>query len=580
MKTKLAKSPEMLYKEKTVRKLTAKLKKKQTTLRNLKTRLKNTQKEIEEKQKQFYAVGIVQMEDVDNLRKEVVELAEKFLKIKGVPQDDKEQVRVIVQEFGGENFFGEEYAAHRQMMKEQELDFDYEEASRGKIDGIFKEFQVNPDAKEQRDIRKMFLNLSKKYHPDKAENEKDAEAYHEIMQQLNNAYENNDIQAILDIDRQYSDFESDVEVTVVTLDYLQARIDSLTRELELIQNQIARTNTELKSLRKSPLGQMLKDFNRADKEGAGLEQMATQIDLTIKMFGQLKACLEDSIKLKRLSPTFEDFADEYLSSPDDVLEMLANFIDEFDEDMFDDEEYWEDEEDYYHKEPDFQRDSTVRIISNIKLQGTNVSIKGWVGRVDEVLEITEDDKILYSVSFDKESLAKMPKKYLQDSREGNEMHYFPYTEVWEHQLEACEPRSTMDEDNYAQRKIFHAYQWNYLGKEKAEKMQKIMFRLSKGSDESNWKTYILENMYFPFEATLCIDLYSNRKKQRVTVLGLEKNPNPVTLFTFGLAINVRIGRKTECVSLSEIEVPKDHKYYELLTLYREWERTETLITLT
>jgi len=76
------------------------------------------------------------------------------------------------------------------------------------------------------------LNLSKKFHPDKAKDAAQAEEYHSVMQKINDAYQNNDIETLLEMERVYLREEPDFE-GVAMADILQQKIDYLNREIAL-----------------------------------------------------------------------------------------------------------------------------------------------------------------------------------------------------------------------------------------------------------------------------------------------------------------------------------------------------------
>ncbi len=72
---------------------------------------------------------------------------------------------------------------------------------------FFDSFQQKPDKEEQKEIRKIFVRLAARFHPDKAQSEKEAENLHELMQQINQAYQRGDIAELLQLEKKYANVD-------------------------------------------------------------------------------------------------------------------------------------------------------------------------------------------------------------------------------------------------------------------------------------------------------------------------------------------------------------------------------------
>ena len=498
----------MLRREAEIKDLRAQLKKRQTTLKSLKTRLANSQSDIEEIQRKVHSQTLRKMEDMDALRMEIAELARQLKKVKGMSRMDKEQLQMMADELSNDSMFGPGYEDYKTFKEQQQSgNFNFDEYERARMHDIFQHFQVKPEEKEQRDIRKVFLKLSQKFHPDLAKGEKEAEEFHSLMQQINEAYQNNDVQTLLELESMYLLEALDFSTKAVTVDVLQQEIDRLKRDLDFIEQQISRTSGELQNLRTSDLGQMLTSFNKAEREGEGFDQMNAKMDAVIEMFTTLRDGLKDSIQTGRISPklmevimgqedNFEDDDDDFLSG-ESPMDLLMRMMDGDEEvlDMFGDLFGEEDEV----ENPKFPVGSSVRVKANIGSRfDRKIKMKGWEGRVEEVF-YNNPEQVVYLVSFDSVTIRQMPGKLIATAVEQGED--FQDVEVLEHQLEACQPRDEEKGTIGVYREAFHQYAWAFLNNPaQAKRLQNILLRDPTLSDEENWSEHFVRHLKFPFDA--------------------------------------------------------------------------------
>ena len=166
MSQKLAKSPELLRKEVEIKDLLSQFKKKQSTLKRLKTRLQNMKDEIEGMTRKIHHGTFQRMDKLENLRKELIEQCLKLKKMKGMSVADKKGLQAIVDDLTDAGFAGqsnfEEYMEFKSHGDGSEAHF--EEHERARMKDVFQEFQVKPSEQEQKDIRKVFLRLSQRFH--------------------------------------------------------------------------------------------------------------------------------------------------------------------------------------------------------------------------------------------------------------------------------------------------------------------------------------------------------------------------------------------------------------------------------
>jgi predicted nucleic acid-binding Zn-ribbon protein len=120
------------------------------------------------------------------------------------------------------------------------------------------------DREEARKIRQTFLRLAAVFHPDKLEDESKKDDYEEVMKEVNAAYQRGDLARLLEIEKQYNVGEI---IDLTNADDLTIRCRQLDRENELLKEQQVSIQKEMKEMKKSQPGQMLKEYQTLKKQG-------------------------------------------------------------------------------------------------------------------------------------------------------------------------------------------------------------------------------------------------------------------------------------------------------------------------
>lgn len=342
--SQIANTPEARRKELQIQELEKAIKKKRTTVKRLRTRLDNLKTDIRDMNRK---AGSVMMSFLEKMMKTQQELAEALKKL----QESKKvkltrEQRQVVQDMLGD--LGEIQAELNQdedPVEDSQFDFqaeqgEEEEEEEAHSSDIFAEFKPELDKEEKREIRKVYLKLSQAFHPDMATNDQEREVFHRRMQQITAAYQRHDIEALLEMEQSLlaDRFEDDPEQAGGT-NRLDEQIARLQRELDFLDGQASRLSQEIKNIRQSDAGQALTDYDRAEREGYGLDTQQQMQEEALQSAQELREMVEQALKTGRISP---ELAEQLTPAPtlEDVLEQV------FGGGLgWDDDEDWDDEDD-------------------------------------------------------------------------------------------------------------------------------------------------------------------------------------------------------------------------------------------
>jgi hypothetical protein len=245
------------------------------------------------------------MDSIKQLQAELKTLFDKISKSKRLNRQEKKMMRGMAREMSADLF----------------SDFDEmtENGHTNRTDKkppseFFREFALQPEKKESLDIRKIFLRLATRFHPDKARNKKEQDILHERMQRINEAYKNGDIAALLEIEAQYTSLDSfPAEETTGLAEFLQKQIDATTQEIELLQSQLVRVASELKNINYSEVGRMHMQSKKRDNP---LHEITAGMDETIESLTMLRDGLKEFLE----TGVMPDFLMQELQ-PEETIEI-------------------------------------------------------------------------------------------------------------------------------------------------------------------------------------------------------------------------------------------------------------------
>jgi len=213
--------------------------------------------------------------------------------------------------------------------EDEEFDFDSEEDFFGGNSSSRHRHSLHNDDvtpnRPSRDVRKVFLRLAERFHPDKVTDEEMRIQYTEIMKEINIAYRSGDFARLLEIDRQSekghfkaSSSHSNSERACLQLE----------QEIELLTQQYEDIKAELREVKETPQGKMVKEYRKVQREGENLVNIwleEIQIELAflenlrnfVKDFRDKKVTLQQFLQ----GPPSSIFAEDLEDLMDEMLFM-------------------------------------------------------------------------------------------------------------------------------------------------------------------------------------------------------------------------------------------------------------------
>jgi hypothetical protein len=289
-------------------------------LEKQKVKLEILKEDIISTQQRNFSDFTSRMDAIKLLQAELKELFTKISKMKGISREEKRMMKEMAKEMSGNLFedFDDVAAEAQQGNSQKKPPSDF-----------FTQFAPKPDAKETQEIRKVFLRLATRFHPDKARNQAEQERLHKLMQRINEAYSRGDIAALIEIENKYAALNTVPDENEAGLaDFLQKQIDTLSKELDLLHNQLDRVTAELNNINRSEVGKIYKQskrkYNPAGQMTAGLDQTIDQLTL---LRDGLKEYLETGIIPPSLQAELEPDEPIFIDM-DDLIEAFLEMEEE------------------------------------------------------------------------------------------------------------------------------------------------------------------------------------------------------------------------------------------------------------
>jgi len=279
---------------------------------------------------------------------EILEVLEKVLKLKSLKKYQRSLVSDLKKSFEA-NLKEEEAAVHEEieflnkMMAEkmekakakfgEDLDENYKPMS---SEQIFQEFSSEAETEEKKDIRSLYLEIVKQFHPDKFVGSPDEEKYHLLLQKANQAYQINDFEVLINLREEFLGNSNNLEgaENIDQLETLRTRqIAILEKELTILESQLARLKEEIKKLNKSEFGIAYKNLKKINKDHKADIQMInhemTSIKDSFNDFLNGGSFPEELFEPEQIEPEMnEDFLAQLLNniSQEDLIKGLEGVM--------------------------------------------------------------------------------------------------------------------------------------------------------------------------------------------------------------------------------------------------------------
>lgn len=378
-KADVERSEQAILKEQEYEALLKKRKKIITELKRAKTRFENLKKNIEDTHRELFAELFPAMADFVKRKQVVAETIQKTLNSKKLSTDIRFNFNNLVNDVFEALYMGaqeDEVVANIEMSRDYQKKmeegtlFDEEDFQNGKdksLHDILEDFRSIPDDEEQRDIRKIYIKLANRFHPDKAKNAKETELYHTMMQHINSAYKIGDVAALYDIEADSVNVneneKKERKLDKQFSDIIDKDIEFVKKQIQQLEQQLERTKADTKALRKSDYGESYKHNRSLEKDtGMNVKDLIDTIKgfhnvldklvaVNTEIYKSKKETAKVLSKIKELNEAFDEILqhkylnsqnEDYTSEPDfedemslDDLELLSEFFDMFKDDFGD-----------------------------------------------------------------------------------------------------------------------------------------------------------------------------------------------------------------------------------------------------
>ena len=209
------------------------------------------------------------------------------LRIKFAKERKLTDVLQVIEDDVRDTFFEEREKINNLEDETSELSKEYKQH-------LEKEEQARLDEESKQDLKRLYRELAKKYHPDRSTDRKQSEDYHKIMAEINEAYKAKDIERL----RSFAERAEREEK--IAKETLEEKLDRLKNDDKVLSGIIAKLEAELRSLKLSETYKLMEKVQLAKERGADLLQ-----ELAAKLKSQIA---ESQVRLDTFIAEYKELA--------------------------------------------------------------------------------------------------------------------------------------------------------------------------------------------------------------------------------------------------------------------------------
>ena len=171
------------------------------------------------------------------------------------------------------------------------------------------------------EMRKTFLKLASLFHPDKASGPETQIYHNEVMKEVNRAYEEGDIARLLEIEKQHH-LQQEIDLNNTAKSEIERICLMRAKDNELLRTQYENLKKELRMVRRTPEGTMVKEYRACQKRGVdGMAELTKELETKVKPIESIRDFVRD-FRDKKI--TISDFLKGPGSSvqEEEILEMM------------------------------------------------------------------------------------------------------------------------------------------------------------------------------------------------------------------------------------------------------------------
>ena len=199
----------------------------------------------------------------------------------------------------------------------------------------------------------------------------------------------------------------------------------------------------------------------------------------------------------------------------------------------------------------------------------NLSLSGWSGRINEIVEEYTDERVaLINIEWNSKTLKQIPDKYIQECEtEGLDWQQM---NLYVSDIEINIMADKTNDIKKTQKKLEEKHHWAYLG-DSGKRISNILEGI-KPEDEwkcfIQWDKYLKSKLEFPFQALVEYS-ENNWLVKEGDIINIKKLSEVVDMY--GIIAKGKIGKKTIEFPLCDLEIiEKKHNNYKLIDDYRVW----------